>query len=66
MKKTRIRDTAILALFLGSGIRLSELVNTNVSDLNYEGLYVQVQRKGDTLDHAMISPIFIDYIQEYC
>lgn len=64
-EKNRIRDTAILALFLGSGIRLSELVNTNVSDLNYEGLYVQVQRKGDTLDHAMISPIFIDYIQEY-
>ena len=53
-EKNRIRDTAILAL-----------VNTNVNDLNYEGLYVQVQRKGDTLDHAMISPIFIDYIQEY-
>lgn len=64
-EKNRIRDTAILALFLGSGIRLSELVNTNVSDLNYEGLYVQVQRKGDTLDNAMISPIFIDYLQEY-
>ncbi|MGO2891362.1 tyrosine recombinase XerS [Enterococcus devriesei] len=64
-EKNRIRDTAILALFLGSGIRLSELVNTNVSDLNCEGLYVQVQRKGDTLDHAMISPIFIDYLQEY-
>ncbi|MBU5365739.1 tyrosine recombinase XerS [Enterococcus devriesei] len=64
-EKNRIRDTAILALFLGSGIRLSELVNTNVSDLNYEGLYVQVQRKGDALDHAMISPIFIDYLQEY-
>lgn len=64
-EKNRIRDTAILALFLGSGIRLSELVNTNLSDLNYEGLYVQVQRKGDTLDHAMISPIFIDYLQEY-
>lgn len=64
-EKNRIRDTAILALFLGSGIRLSELVNTNVSDLNFEDLYIQVQRKGDTLDHAMISPIFIDYIQEY-
>lgn len=64
-EKNRVRDTAILALFLGSGIRLSELVNTNVSDLNYDGLYVQVQRKGDTLDHAMISPIFIDYLQEY-
>ncbi|MEG0679801.1 MAG: tyrosine recombinase XerS [Carnobacterium sp.] len=64
-EKNRVRDTAILALFLGSGIRLSELVNTNLSDLNYEGLYVQVQRKGDTLDHAMISPIFIDYLQEY-
>ena len=64
-EKNRIRDTAILALFLGSGIRLSELVNTNVNDLNYDGLYIQVQRKGDTMDHAMISPIFIDYIQEY-
>lgn len=64
-EKNRIRDAAILALFLGSGIRLSELVNTNVSDLNYDGLYIQVRRKGDTMDHAMISPIFIDYIQEY-
>lgn len=64
-KRNRLRDTAILALFLGSGIRLSELVNANVKDFYYDDLSIQVRRKGNYLDNAMISPIFIDYIQEY-
>lgn len=43
---TRVRDTAILYLFLGTGIRVSELVGLNKSDLDFENGSFTVTRKG--------------------
>ena len=43
---TRTRDTAMLLLFLGTGIRVSECVGLDVSDLDFELNAFLVTRKG--------------------
>ncbi len=43
---TRIRDTAIITLFLGTGIRISELVGLNVEDIDFNTNSFVVTRKG--------------------
>lgn len=43
---TKIRDTAIITLFLGTGIRISELVGLNVNDIDLVSKSFVVTRKG--------------------
>lgn len=43
---TRLRDLAILALFLGTGIRVSELVGIDIDDVDFEVNGFTVTRKG--------------------
>ncbi|MBQ3571705.1 MAG: tyrosine-type recombinase/integrase [Clostridia bacterium] len=45
-ENTKIRDTAIITLFLGTGIRISELVGLNVDDLFMDSNSFVVTRKG--------------------
>jgi len=45
-EKNKIRDTAILTLFLGTGIRISELVGLNNDDINFNDNSFVVTRKG--------------------
>ena len=45
-KNTKIRDVAILTMFLGTGIRNSELVGLNVDDINFKDYSFVVTRKG--------------------
>ena len=44
--KTRLRDVAIITLFLGTGIRISELVGLNTDDIDYKTNSFVVTRKG--------------------
>ncbi len=44
--KLKVRDFAILSLFLGTGIRISELVGLNVTDFDFANLSFVVTRKG--------------------
>ena len=44
--KTKIRDTAILTLFLGTGIRISELVGLDNDSFNFKENSFLVTRKG--------------------
>ncbi len=44
--RTKVRDTAILTLFLGTGIRISELVGLNDDSLNFQDNSFIVTRKG--------------------
>lgn len=46
LNSTRERDLAILLLFLGTGIRVSELVGLDISDFNFEKNSFVVIRKG--------------------
>ena len=43
---TSVRDVAILSLFLGTGIRISELVGIDRNDINFEDNTFLVTRKG--------------------
>ncbi len=44
--KTKVRDTAILTLLLGTGIRVSECVGINIDDINFEVNGLKITRKG--------------------
>ena len=44
--KTKVRDAAILILFLGTGIRISELVGLNDDDIDFSTYSFKVTRKG--------------------
>ncbi len=46
LKNTSDRDVAILTLFLGTGIRVSELVGLNLEDIDFETLSFKITRKG--------------------
>lgn len=45
-EKNKVRDSAILMLFLGTGIRISELVGLNNEDINFDNNSFIVTRKG--------------------
>lgn len=45
-KHTKKRDFAMLSLFLGTGIRISECVGLNIEDINFEDNAFRVTRKG--------------------
>lgn len=45
-KKNKLRDVAILSVFLGSGLRVSELAGLKLSDINFRTNTVRVLRKG--------------------
>ncbi len=45
-KHTKLRDVAILTLFLGTGIRISELVGINLDDIDFSINGFKITRKG--------------------
>lgn len=45
-EKTRVRDTALITLMLGTGIRLSECVGMNLADVDMENRSFRITRKG--------------------
>ena len=49
-QKTQARDLAILTLFLGTGIRISELVGIDMDDVNFTSNEFSVVRKGGNED----------------
>ncbi len=45
-KHTRVRDTAIMTLLLGTGLRVSECVGLNLEDLDFKINGLKITRKG--------------------
>lgn len=70
-EKNKVRDGAILMLFLGTGIRISELVGLNNDDLNFKDNSFVVTRKGGSKailyfddDVAAALKRYLDYKEE--
>ncbi|MGG5305344.1 hypothetical protein IGK16_003015 [Enterococcus pernyi] len=59
------RDLAINALILGSGLRLSEVVNINIDDLSLDKNKVIVTRKGNKRDAVNIAAFAMEYLANY-
>ncbi|PMC36214.1 tyrosine recombinase XerS [Bacillus sp. UMB0899] len=59
------RDYAILSLLLGSGIRVNELVELRIRDLNFENNTISVIRKGDKKDIVTVFAEVMDDIEVY-
>ncbi|PWG00843.1 tyrosine recombinase XerS [Levilactobacillus bambusae] len=64
-KRDKLRDLAINALLLGSGIRVSEAANANVDQLNLKVATLGVTRKGGMRDTVPIAPWTLPFIQAY-
>ncbi|MDV3519047.1 tyrosine recombinase XerS [Lentilactobacillus otakiensis] len=64
-RRDRERDTAINALMLGTGIRVSELTNANLKDLNINKATITVRRKGGKRDSVPIAGWVLTYLADY-
>ena len=49
-EQTKVRDAAIVTLFLGTGMRISELVGINTDDIDFYQNEVRIVRKGGNQD----------------
>ena len=63
--RTAVRDAAILTLFLGTGIRISELVGINLKDVDFERDQFVVTRKGGNQDRLSFGPEVRDALLRY-
>lgn len=64
-KLNKERDLAIVALILGTGVRVSECAGINIADLNLKDAILDVTRKGGQRDSVPIATWTLPYIQEY-
>lgn len=59
------RDLAIISLFLGTGIRRSELINLDLSDVNLKEGTIKVIRKGGDQQSVEMGPDVVESLREY-
>lgn len=64
-KKTRKRDIAILTLFLGTGIRISELVGIDLDDIDFNINGFKITRKGGNQTILYFSDEVAETLKEY-
>ena len=60
-----IRDRAIMELFYGTGVRLSELINLNVSNLMLDEKLIRVLGKGEKERVVPIGKSAIEQLRKY-
>ena len=65
MKFTKTRDTAMLLLFLGTGIRVSECVGLNIEDIDFELNAFLVTRKGGNQSILYFPDQVADALKDY-
>ncbi|NRD81008.1 tyrosine recombinase XerS [Bacillus sp. BRMEA1] len=64
-KRDRERDISILSLFLGTGIRVNELSNLRIKDIDFSSLEISVIRKGNKKDTVSVTPSALEDLQKY-
>ncbi|MCB7319115.1 tyrosine-type recombinase/integrase [Lacrimispora sp. 210928-DFI.3.58] len=67
-KKTKTRDLALLTLLLGTGIRVSECVGINISDIDFKNGGIRIYRKGGkevtVYFGTEVEDALLDYLEE--
>jgi site-specific recombinase XerD len=68
-EKNKIRDAAIVSLILGSGLRVSQVINLDLDDVNLRKKMVHVYKKGNN-DESFKSPVYfreeaVDFLKAY-
>lgn len=64
-KHVALRDTAIITLLLGTGIRISECVGLNIDDLDFENRKFLVTRKGGNRTVLYMPDEVVEALQNY-
>lgn len=66
--ETKLRDTAIVTLFLGTGVRISELVGLNIEDIDLKTNKFLVTRKGGNQSvlyfNDQVAEALLDYLMQ--
>lgn len=62
---TKKRDLAIITLFLGTGIRISECIGLNLDDVDFRNLSIRVTRKGGNQSVLYLSDEVAEALNEY-
>ena len=66
--KTKTRDLALLTLLLGTGIRVSECVGLNISDIDFKNGGIRIYRKGGkevtVYFGTDVEDALLDYLEE--
>ncbi len=63
--KNKIRDLAMVSLFLGTGIRISELVGINLDDIDFNAQAFTVTRKGGSRTTLYFPEEIIPNLKKY-
>lgn len=63
--KTKVRDLAIFTLFLGTGIRISELVGLDIGDVDFRNNCIKVTRKGGNEMFVYFGPEVQEALEDY-
>lgn len=64
-EKTRYRDMALVITMLGTGIRISECVGINLTDIDWKNMSIHVTRKGQKEQLVYFNNDVADAIQDY-
>nr|ALT05649.1 XerDC-like phage integrase [Clostridium botulinum]ALT05750.1 XerDC-like phage integrase [Clostridium botulinum]ALT05852.1 XerDC-like phage integrase [Clostridium botulinum] len=64
-ERNKIRDTSIMLILMYSGIRVSELANLNISDIDISNSTMTILRKGQKRDKIPFPDVVSDYLSDY-
>ena len=64
-KRDKERDFAILSMFLGTGIRVNELTNLRIKDIDFSAKEISVIRKGGKKDTVSVTPSSLQDLNHY-
>lgn len=59
------RNISILSLFLGTGIRVNELSNLRIKDIDFTAKEISVIRKGNKKDTVSVTPSSLEDLEKY-
>ena len=64
-QKNKIRNYAIVCIFLNTGIRLSELVNIDLTDIKLDEMTIKIKGKGNKERILYLNEATLEIINEY-